>query len=369
MDTPWHLVGDVADELMRAVVVGQALVGVEVVHVLRGELEALDVPFVLRPGVQRVPVQLGTPPAFRGDEQCRIPRVAVVGILGDAPHRRVGTAAGNRIGIVEIQPRILVVTARIHAVDREREARNDLTLDADARGPRFRRVRLRRAHRDAGRRSRRRASRIGIRIARIEDHRLDRADRGRDIELDVQEALIDVVAVAAAHSGLAVVERIPHEAEPGLEIVAVIRQVNDLAEAGFAIVAEAEIQRQVGPQPPLILREERVEVVRQIHGWIQRRDDVLGRIGGEIGGVERRIGREREVAVAVPREEAVGADDADVGAELEVVRPHRVTEVLDHLEPVLVAALGKILRLAEVAGRAVDLRHAVDAVTFRVGER
>ena len=35
LEAPRHLVGDVADELMRAVVVGQALVGIEIAHVLR----------------------------------------------------------------------------------------------------------------------------------------------------------------------------------------------------------------------------------------------------------------------------------------------------------------------------------------------
>src|SRR4030095_11327760 len=109
-------------------------------------------------------------------------------------------------------------------------------LYPDARGPRFRRVRLRRAHGDARRGALRGASREGGGITGIDNHRLDRALRGGDIQLDVQEALIDVMAVAAAHRGLAVVERIPDDAEPRLQVVAVIGHVGDLAEFRFAIV-------------------------------------------------------------------------------------------------------------------------------------
>src|SRR4030095_6066380 len=121
---------------------------------------------------------------------------------------------GHRVGIVEIEPRVLVVAARVDTVDRQCVALHDLALYPDARGPRFRRVRLWRAHGDARRGALRGASREGVGITGIDNHRLDRALRGGDIQLDVQEALIDVMAVAAAHRGLAVVERIPDDAEP-----------------------------------------------------------------------------------------------------------------------------------------------------------
>ena len=51
------------------------------------------------------------------------------------------------------------------------------------------------------------------------------------------------------------------------------------------------------------------------------------------------------------------------------MRAERVAEVVDELQAVLVAALRHVLGLAEVAGRTVDLRHAVDAVAVGVGER
>ena len=179
----------------------------------------------------------------------------------------------------------------------------------------------------------------------------------RDVELNVQEALVDVVPVAAANRRPAVVPRIPHHAEPRLEVVAVVRYAGDLPETALAVVAQAEVEGQVGPIAPLVLREERKEVVRQLELRIQDGHDVLRRIGRQVRRVERRVGREGEVAVPVAREEAFGADQADVGAELEVVRAARVAEVVDDLHAVLVAPLRHVLRLAEVAGRPVDLRH------------
>ena len=47
LESPRHLIGHVADELVRPVVVGKTPVRVEVVHVLGGELEAFDIAFVL----------------------------------------------------------------------------------------------------------------------------------------------------------------------------------------------------------------------------------------------------------------------------------------------------------------------------------
>ena len=78
-------------------------------------------------------------------------------------------------------------------------------------------------------------------------------------------------------------------------------------------------------------------------------DSVLCRICREIGRVEGFVGGEYEAPVVGAREVAGAADDADVGAELQVVIRLGQREVLHELEALLRAPLRLIHGLPEVS--------------------
>ena len=77
-------------------------------------------------------------------------------------------------------------------------------------------------------------------------------------------------------------------------------------------------------------------------------DRVLNGIRGEIGLVERLVGREGEAAVVGAWKVAEPADDADVGAELQIVLRLGNRKVVHELEALLTAPLRQVHRLAEV---------------------
>ena len=71
----------------------------------------------------------------------------------------------------------------------------------------------------------------GIGIAGVDDGHVVGALRQDDVERRIQEHLVDVEPVAAAHRGAAVLERIPDHAEPRREVVGVVGHADDPAEA------------------------------------------------------------------------------------------------------------------------------------------
>ena len=125
-------------------------------------------------------------------------------------------------------------------------------------------MRIRRDHRRARRGAGRRALRERIGIARIDDHDLLRAAGGGDVQLHVEKRLVDVEAIAAAHRRPSVFERVPHDAKTRGHVVVIVRDASQTFERGLQVIAHAEVERQIRPEAPRILREHREEVVGKV---------------------------------------------------------------------------------------------------------
>src|SRR5439155_1453699 len=130
--------------------------------------------------------------------------------------------------------------------------------------------------------------------------------------------LVVVLAVAAAHGGLSIAERIPDNPNPRRQIVAVIGHAGRILECRLGVVPQTEVEGQDRPQAPRILHESRIEIVAALQVRIADILRELERIGREIGGVERSVGPELERPVDVVEEIALDLNQADVEAGFDI---------------------------------------------------
>ena len=206
---------------------------------------------------------------------------------------RVGTLrAVDAVVLVDQQQQ--VAPARVHEVHRHRQVAAQLVLHADAEGAVRRRVEAalleavdgwrRVGDGDAGPAH----ARIGI-AGEEQGGGLDRAAEQHAKQRHVQEHLVVVDAEAAAHRGLALAAGVPGEVQARREVVLVALH----GDVVLVVPAQAEVEREPRRHPPLVLDEERVEVVVDVEVRIARALLVDEGVGVGVGGVEGAVGAGR----------------------------------------------------------------------------
>ncbi len=197
------------------------------------------------------------------------------------------------------------------------------------------------------------AAAVGIRISGIGDLQRRLIGQKRREERDVRQDVIVEDAVAASDRRLPGSEWIPRHAGARREIS--LLQIEPLHVP--EVVSQAHIQRDVARQVPCILRERREAGRDHTELRIARVPDERNRIRGEIRGVERPIGREREHTRIVLVDVAVEHQAVDVEANLDAMAIALVRQVVDRLDAILDERLRRVRQLSRGRRRTHDRDH------------